>query len=1012
MIDNKILGWHIRNNEMILQLQDSVLGLSFCPTDMLRLRSSPDAEFHTEETFIVLDPPAAQPFQLTETADRIIMFTPSLSLEIDYSPFSLRLTNSGGKILLATPPSRMLELRDQTSILRFLLEPDERIYGLGQDPMAQLNHRHQERRMWHEWGAWRRSGNAGIPFLFSNRGYGLLLNSAWPTRFAIGRAEVADPPPEVAKQWAPSPWGYGKSSGETNPDELAILLDEGIIDVFIVVRPSAETQLSAYVDLTGHAPMLPKWAFGFIQCKNRYRTQEELLFLANEFRQRQIPCDVMVIDWLWFKEFGDLHWLPTTFPDPQGMLTKLAKMGFRVMQAQHPFIDTPSQMYPIFKERGHLNQIPSDIETRPTYDHTNPAARSVWWQEIRRLYQDGIRSYWTDMGELEIHLPGTQSWLGSRERVHNIYSLLWTMGLYENQRREFGTRVFSLPRTAFAGIQRNSTALWSGDISSSWEVLKDQVVIGQGVCLSGQQYWCTDIGGFMYDVALTPELYVRWFEWGTFCPIFRTHGTRPDNEPWMFGAEYEAILSEYIQLRYRLMPYIYSLARQVTETGAPMMRAMVVDFGDDPVAVTQEHQFMFGPAFLVAPVVEKGARTRRVYLPQGEWYDYWTDQTYSGKQWIEVPVPLGRLPLFVRAGSLIPMSPVMQYVDEQPLEVVETHIYPGSVKAGFTLYEDDGLTYSYEQGAFVKTNLSFEDEMIKASYHSGNPKLIPASRQYVAVVHHPKPRAGIQVEVDHDLSHDGICTIHVLISNVGSPAKVTTSLYLPSQDWRVKGLQKQEIDVIALSHLQWEVIPEAQALPLIQRAKVEFEVKQDNDLLRFSRCIEWGSGWASRWQVIGHFTNEDGEGFDRLTLVETQPEQMEYSTGKTIVHWCRNEAGEFNPYGYVDFKSPALPDPGQNGVGYARCRIWSEEDQPVTMEVTGDPNLKIWLNGQVVYANPKIVLRQVISSPVTLRSGWNIVLVKTAFRFEKPWSGREYGFNFRLVNEQGKVIESLRYSPV
>ena len=1008
MAIQQIINSQILDHELVLQIQGGVLGISFVAPELVRLRLLAGSILKSEESFIVLQLPPALPFDFKELPSTLVMTSQKLKIEVDRFPMVIRIFQSDGNLLLSTPVSNILDLEERTSTIRFSLERDEKIYGLGQDPMAKLNHRDQERRMWQEWGGLRRSGNAGIPFLISNRGYAILLNSSWPARFAIGRAELPEPPTEFSRQWAPPPWGRDTSSGETNPDQMAIVLDQGIMDLFIWCKPTVEEALAGYVDLTGHAPMLPKWALGFIQCKNRYRSQDELLHLAKEFRKRNIPCDVLVIDWLWFKEFGDLHWLPSTFPDPHSTFLELEKMGFRVMQAQHPFIDTNSQMYPIFKEHGFLNKTPEG--SRPTFDHSNPEARKAWWEEISRLYQDGIRGYWTDMGELEVHPEGTESYLGSREKVHNIYSLLWTSALYEGQRRDFGTRVFSLPRTAFAGIQRYSAAMWSNDISSTWEVFKEQVVIGQGVCLSGQQYWCTDIGGFFPDEKFSPELYIRWFEWGTFCPIFRTHGTRPDNEPWSFGQEVEPILAGFIRLRSRLMPYIYSLARKVTENGTPMMRAMVVDFSDDPIAVEQEHQFMFGPALLVAPVVDLAARTRRVYLPEGEWFDFWTDQKFLGRQWIEVPAPLARIPLFVRAGSILPMGPVMQYVDEKPMELINVHVYPGR-PAVFDLYEDDGLTFAYETGAFVKTRLNYDgEEFLSTQFLEGDPSIVPAGRRYLTIMH-PEHLPEPYVEVDCDQGNDGRCTIHALLVNPADEADVQASLFIPD-GWRLSvGQAVQKARVQNFLHLQWELFPVAEVLPIIYRADLEFKIIQNDQTQIFSRCLQWGSGWASRWQMVGHFDNSDGMGFDRVTEVETSPELPEYHIGEKQMLWSRDLAHEYNPFGYVDFKGAALPDSGQQGVAYAKCRIWSDSERKGFLEVTGDPNLKIWLNGFLVICSPQIVFRQTIQEPGLLRKGWNTVLVKAAMNFEKPWSGREYGFTFRVVDEQGKAIESLKYSP-
>jgi alpha-glucosidase len=475
----KVLAWTKEHHELVVKTEGGILGLSFVAEDILRLRFNPGEAFMSEETFVVVNLPPAVDFDLAASGTRLVLNTARVRVELRLDPLALAVYRDGVQTpLLASTAPGMAEIKGEESIARFVLAPDEKIYGLGQDPMARLDHRDQERRMWHEWGAWQRSGNAGIPFMLSSRGYAVLLNSSWPARFAIGRAEVALPGPEVALGWAPPPWARDVTSGETHPDQFAILLNGNIMDLFILCRPTVDELQTGYVDLTGRAPLPPKWALGFIQCKNRYRSFTELLSVAREYRRRAIPCDTLVIDWLWFKEFGDLEWALPEWSDPQAAFKALAELGFHVLQAQHPFVEKNALKYPAFKARGFMNDTPEG--TRPTFDHSNPAARQAWWEEIRRLYRDGIRGYWTDMGELEVHPPETTSFLGPRERVHNIYSLLWTQGLYEGQRRDFKERVFSLSRTAYAGIQRNGAAMWSGDISPTWEVLRDQVVIGWG----------------------------------------------------------------------------------------------------------------------------------------------------------------------------------------------------------------------------------------------------------------------------------------------------------------------------------------------------------------------------------------------------------------------------------------------------------------------------------------------------------------------------------------------------
>ncbi|MCD6518683.1 MAG: glycoside hydrolase family 31 protein, partial [Anaerolineae bacterium] len=625
---------------------------------------------------------------------------------------------------------------------RLALPPGERVYGLGQGAFSRLNLRGYERRMWQEWDAGRHSGNGGIPFAFTTAGYGILLNSSWPSRWVIGEGEPLPPPREPS--WAPAPWPHGEPSGEGHPERLTILLDGGELDLFLLYGPSPTRILAAYTQLVGHPELPPLWALGFIQCKNRYRSSKELLYIAREFRRRQLPGDVLVIDWHWFKHFGDLSWNMADWPAPAATMQALRELGFRVMQAQHPFVEREARTFAEFQRRGFLLELEDDPRT--IFDQTNPQARAAWWAHLRPLWQQGIRAYWTDMGEVEKHPRGVQHFLGPRERVHNIFSLLWSKGLYGNQRRESDLRFWALARTVWAGIPRYGTSMWSGDISSSWQVLREQVIVGQEVCLSGQPYWTTDVGGFFLTPEFGGELYARWFQWGAFCPLFRTHGTRPANEPWAFGPQIEAICARYLRLRYQLLPYIYACARQTFETGEPFMRAMVLDF-QDPQAIAAEDQFTFGPAFLVAPVVEPRARRRSLYLPSGRWYNFWTEQPWEGGRIIELDAPLDTLPLLVRGGSIIPMGPAVLSTDQLSWDELTLHIYPGE-DATFTLYEDDGDTYAYERGAFARTRLVYKNGKewcLSISGAEGGYEGMPHTRRWHVVMHDSSPPAILQL---------------------------------------------------------------------------------------------------------------------------------------------------------------------------------------------------------------------------------------------------------------------------
>lgn len=737
----KVKGHCLRNSGMTFSDGDNRLDIQFVQDDVVRVRATSDLDFTDEESYVVEQLSVGKlQIQVFETDNEIRMFSKKLSMVIRREPFSISVKDRSGRVVIDTPEN-CLEFIEERSIQRFTLAKSEGIYGLGQGTYPHLNLRDQERRMWHEWRGHTQNGPGGIPLMLSTRGYGFLLNSSWPSRFAIGKAKLAPPPdPERSGPMAPPPWPVDEHSGEDNPDQIAILLDNTQLDYFLIVRPTFPEILHAYVELTGAPPMPPQWALGYIQCKNRYRGPEELLEIARGYRKRGIPADVLVIDWLWFKTFGDLQWDKSTWPDLKAMAEELTSMGFKLMQAQHPFVDEGALNWAEFSEKGYLVKFrPEDeklVGHQSIYDFTNPQARRDWWAKVRKLFEDGIRGYWIDMGEPQLHPVGVKHYLGSRERVHNIYSLLWAKALYEGQRSYTDQRVFSLGRTTYVGIQRYGAALWSGDIDCTWEVLRDQVIIGQEVCMSGQPYWTTDIGGFMLPAFYEPELYVRWLQWGMWCPIFRTHGTRAGNEPWSFGRDVEQIVTRFIKLRYELMPYIYTQARNTHETGVPMMQAMVMQYPDDEKAIQSELQFMFGPSFLVAPIVERGARQRQVYLPEGKWYDYWTDELISGPVEIEAFAPLERIPVYVKAGSIIPKAPEMLHTGEKVWDPLVIDVYPGS-DAEFVLYEDDGSTYGYEKGNCAWTKISYSEaaRSVVIDGAQGQYPGQPRVRAYQVVVH-------------------------------------------------------------------------------------------------------------------------------------------------------------------------------------------------------------------------------------------------------------------------------------
>jgi alpha-glucosidase/alpha-D-xyloside xylohydrolase len=467
---------------------------------------------------------------------------------------------------------------------------------------------------------------------------------------------------------------------------------------------------------------------------------------------------------------GEMDMDPARWPDPAAMNKQLHSMGVTTLLSVWPHYSNGTQFYDMLQSKGWLVHTPdgkpdqgwSKDAIGPNIDTTNPEAANWFWEKIRDRYvkPDGFDYLWLDETEPDIDPANDVFWIGSGPRYYNAYPLFHTASVYDGFRRDFGDsrRVMILSRAAYLGAQRNGTVFWSSDVFSTWDMLKRSIPAGLGFTATGMTYWDTDIAGFFspsidanYHAAHTPlidasdvldnignyedypELFVRWFQWGAFQPVMRAHGERMHNEVWSYGKQAEPILEKYLRLRYQLIPYIYSQAYGSYQTGAPFMRALFMDFPGDPNVADIRDEYMVGPAFLVAPVTEQGATSRKVYLPAGsDWYNYWTNARFTGGQTITADAPIDTIPLFVRAGSIVPLGgPVLSTHETQAIAAVR--VYPGA-DADFTLYSDDGLTYSYEKVAGSTTTLHWDDAKQQFT-HAGAAAWTEPDSKIVEIVH-------------------------------------------------------------------------------------------------------------------------------------------------------------------------------------------------------------------------------------------------------------------------------------
>lgn len=626
------------------------------------------------------------------------IFDASIKVEAERTVDGIKARVAGAKVVVdRTAYSTKLEL---------VFSDDEAIYGLGQHEEGILNYRGHCQYLYQQ------NMKVAMPVIVSTRGYGILWDSS---SLGVFHDDV-----------------YGSYFWTEVDDEM---------DFYFIAGPEFDQIIASIRKLTGRPTMFPRWAFGYLQSKERYRTQDELLEIAREYRSRQVPLDCIVQDWCtWTGKFwGDKNPDPTRYPDVAGLVRDLHAMNCKLMVSIWPIMrgECPNQIE--MRQKGFL------LGNDGTYDAFNPDARTLYWKQANDgWFRHGVDAWWCDCTE-----PFEADWKGpvkpepwkrvvintnesktflDPERI-NAYSMLHSQGIYEHQRgADSSRRVVNLTRSGFPGQHRYGAITWSGDITAKWSTLRKQIADGLNFCVTGSPRWTLDIGAFFvgqkeqwfwrgdYPKGCEDpgyrELYVRWMQLGAFLPMMRSHGTDTPREVWRFGGKgdphYDALV-QIIQLRYRLLPYTYSIAAWETLSDYTMMRMLPFDFRADRNVRDVADQFMFGPALMACPVTEPGAKARDVYLPLGaSWYDFWTGQRHEGGQHVVASTPLHQIPLFVRAGSLIPTGPAVQHSGEALDRPIDVRVYPGA-DGQFLFYEDENDNYNYETGACATTLLSWDD---------------------------------------------------------------------------------------------------------------------------------------------------------------------------------------------------------------------------------------------------------------------------------------------------------------
>lgn len=633
--------------------------------------------------------------------DLVVRFAPD--------PATLTIQTRAGRLV------QRLRLDSQSGAVSFLLG-DGPLLGLGQGG-PQFDRRGSTDRMRSGQGGYQlrtHGGRVPIQWLIGSSGWGLYIHQPLGTFDFTGKEGRFDPPADTALP----------------------------IDLFIIGTSDPVAIMKEYAALTGHPEMPPRWSLGYLQSHRTLAGPDEVLRVARTFREKKLPCDALIYLGTgftpsgWNTYNGEFAWNPSNFPDPTTIIDDLHALHFRIV------------LHIVVEGRRLTGTVSDPCTAGPlpsgrTSDGKWPDGRQVscYWPVHRTLYDTGIDGWWPDQGD-----------------GFDAPSRLARNRMYFEGSRQFrpDERPFALHRNGYAGMQRYAAFLWSGDVYSTWETLRTHVAVAINTGLSGIPYWGTDIGGFVPTKEYTGELHMRWFQFGAFCPLFRAHGrTWHLRLPWGWNTgelgpdeiasytggaanpdpgelrnpDVEPICRKYLELRYRLMPYLYTVVRECCDTGLPIIRALWLHYSDDPAAVARGDEYLWGRDILVAPVTEKGATGRRLYLPRGTWFDFWTEQRVEGGREIDRPVDLATMPLYVRAGSILPLGPVTQYTDEPidgPLTLV---IYPGSDGA-FTLYEDDGKTFAYRRGEWMRVEMAWRDAARRLTLRlaPGSRMLPPAKR--------------------------------------------------------------------------------------------------------------------------------------------------------------------------------------------------------------------------------------------------------------------------------------------
>ena len=680
--------------------------ITFFSPAIVRVVKFPAGATVTKKSLSVIKMPENIRPAVLQKGDTLFLRTDSVVVSLVLSTGRIGFSNTLGEKLFSEKDdgvqfTPVKDVNKPAFIVRqaFVLDNDEAIYGLGQQQNGKMSQRGQR--------VYLRQDNMKvcIPFFQSVKGYGVFWDNYSPTTFTDNQQETS----------------FDSEVGDC-------------ADYYFLYGANAQGVVAQMRALTGQAPLMPLWVYGFNQSRERYKTQYELVDVVKQYRRLKVPLDGIVQDWQYWgrdSNWNAMSFDPNTFPDPKGMVDSVHQLHAHLFIVAWPGFGPLTKQYEELKQKNmliHFETWPPASGTTP-YDVYNPQARDIYWRYLNKgIFSLNTDAWWLDSSEPDhVNLKERDfdqpTYLGSFRSVRNAFPLQHVGGVYDHQRQTTDKkRVSILTRSAFAGQQRYGANTWSGDVGSNWEMLTKQIPAALNFSLCGIPYWNADIGGFFAGSfvkgggARNPafqELYTRWMQFATFTPMMRSHGTDIPREIYQFGNRGEwpfDVQEKFINLRYQLLPYLYSTAWGVTSNAGSIMRSLTMDFASDKKVWDIGNEYMFGQSFLVAPVTASHAQNRSVYLPAGaSWHNFWDGGLTAGGVWTEQATPIDRIPLFVKAGSIIPWGPKVQYAAEKKWDNLELRIYPGA-DASFTLYEDEGDGYDYEKGSYSEIHFQWNDE--------------------------------------------------------------------------------------------------------------------------------------------------------------------------------------------------------------------------------------------------------------------------------------------------------------